>query len=120
MAARGFGGVRLVFQREPSRIRRRPGSRMICPVPVLGEQAALSQARKFLLASVGIEFGQDGIRQSQQQGSDLGARQFAFVERFGDDRPTSSLVAGANFGLARPAENAVDFRLRQRPPIADG
>jgi hypothetical protein len=93
---------------------------MIRLFPVFGEQAALSQAGEFVLVSVGIELGQNGIRQSQQQRRDLGSRQFAFVERFGDDRQTSSLVAGANSGVVRPAENAVDFRLRQRSPIADG
>jgi len=89
-------------------------------VPVLGEQAALSQGREFLFASVEIELGQDGIRQSLQQRRDLRARQFAFVERFGDGRQASSLVAGANSGVVGPAENAVDFRLRHRPPNADG
>jgi hypothetical protein len=84
---------------------------MVRLVPVLGKQAALSQTREFVLASVGIELRQDGIRQSQQQRRNLGARQFSFVERFGDNRQTSPPVGGANPGGVRLGESAVDFRL---------
>jgi hypothetical protein len=59
------------------------------------------------------------IGQPQQQRRDLGSRQFALVERFGDDRQTLSLAAGANPRVVRPGENAVEFRLRQRPPTTD-